>query len=145
MIVICRYNTGICFPDDFLPLGGWDSKTEFSGLTVDSLYIVYGTTVIKGYECFLICKDGYHYENYPTFLPCQLFETVNNIPSKYWVEREATDEYTGKKMIERGFQPLLDEEYFFWNLLEDCEREKKLFSEYKRRVDKEIIEFLRKK
>ncbi|OAV76282.1 Barstar (barnase inhibitor) [Bacteroidales bacterium Barb7] len=41
--------------------------------------------------------------------------------------------------------PTIYIKYFFGNLLEDCEREKKLFSEYKRCVDKEIIEFLRKK
>jgi hypothetical protein len=145
MIVTCKYNKGNILPNDLLSLAGWDANMEFNRLTIDALYVVYGISIIKDHEWFLICEDGFNKEssNFPIFLPNQLFETVNMRPSIYWIRKIQVDNYTGKEVTNIGIPELLEDEYFYSNLLEDSIKEVNIFLKYKKMIDNEVVSFLK--
>jgi hypothetical protein len=133
------FNTGKVLPKDVYKENKYDEASEFQ-VTVNKEYIVYGITTIKKYNWFLICDDTYDgtYIYYPLYLPCQLFTIIDGKISKYWLIKEGVDEYDhGERIIKFGFQELIEEEYFFGNLVEGYKREIKIFQDYKRLIDAE--------
>lgn len=146
MIAICKHTTGECLPNGIQSISGWSKEMTFPGLTISSLYIVYGISTINGYQWYLVCEDGFKEDKfvYPTYLPSQLFEIVCSKHSKYWISKEAIDDYTGERIMNIGIPEMVSEKYFLGNLLEDYEREVNLFMEYKKLIDSEVVELLKK-
>lgn len=139
MKVKCLFNTGKVLPKDVYKENRYDEASEFQ-VTINMEYIVYGITTIKKYNWFLICDDTYDgtYIYYPLYLPIHLFAIVDNQLSRYWLIKEGIDHYdNNEKILQLGFKELLEDEFFFGNLVEGYKREIKIFQDYKRLMDAE--------
>lgn len=141
MKVKCIFNTGKNIPISLYTLYGYTKNTIFDSLTIGKSYTVYSIFTMKGELWYLVCPDffnGTNY-NYPEFYPSTLFEVTDTTPSKYWITKPAKDDYDkGNKLVNNtGFINIINEEFFYGNLVEGNEREILLFKEYKQLIDSE--------
>jgi hypothetical protein len=110
-------------------------------ITVGEEYTVYGISTIRKYPWYLICRDNFDgiYVAHPMYLFYRYFEIVDNRLSNYWIVNDGNDFYNkNEKIIQFGFKEWISEEYFYSNLVEGEEREKKLFLHYKNKMDEEF-------
>ncbi len=82
---------------------------------------------------YLICGDTYddEYVTYPSLLPSSLFEIVQNKQSTLWQLKQNS--------MDIGFEEILNDKYFYGNLVEGFERNVQAFLTVKRKIDQENI------
>jgi hypothetical protein len=141
MKIKCIYNTGENIPKDLFSLYGYSENMIFEKITIGNIYIVYAIFTMKGRIWYLICSDWYDGAglNFPEFFSASLFEIIDESPSKYWISTFQNDDYDNSRelVLNTGFPNIINEEYFYGNLLEDKEREVNLFKKYKYLIDME--------
>ena len=130
MIVKCVENTGKNLPKELFSYHGWNREMEFVKVTIGKKYVVYAIKYFLGHPFYMICGDDYDglYINYPELVPSVLFEVIDNSESIFWISNR-------KKDI--GFKEIIEDEFFYGNLLEGDEENVKIFSSMKRKIDNE--------
>jgi len=133
MIVKCIDNTGINLPEDLLVHYGWNKSMIFEEITIGKTYVVYAIIHVKNIPCYMVCSDIFdgQYITYPSLLPHSLFKTVQDKYSKFWYSKEDSKDV--------GFKEVLQDEYFYGNLVEGYEKEVQMFLTLKRKIDQENI------
>ena len=133
MIVKCIEKTGYNLPEELFSHGGWSKEMIFNEVTLDKIYVVYAILYIDDQPFYMICGDDYdgEYVKYPDLLPASLFEIVDESKSKFWLTRNK------KGKNEFGFKELFKNEYFYGELVEGYEKEEKIFSMVKKKIDEE--------
>lgn len=133
MIVKCVDNTGINLPENILVHNGWNTSMIFDEITIGKKYVVYAIIHVKNIPCYLVCSDIFdgQYITYPSLLPHSLFKTVQDKQSKFWYSKDGSEDI--------GFKEILQNEYFYGNLVEGYEKEVQMFLTIKRKIDQENI------
>lgn len=92
-------------------------------LTLSKSYVVLALQEWLGVPCAFICDDISEDlpSKFPYYIPMCYFEIVDNSPSQYWI----------KKNNIIGFKELVEEEYFYYNLSEDRQREQEIYLHYR--------------
>jgi hypothetical protein len=141
MKVKCINNTGAVLPDILFTLYGYSHNMIFKWITIDRTYIVYAVFIMKRVKWYLICSDDYNGANinYPSFYPSSLFEIIDEKSSTYWVTKRMKDDYDDKQglVLNTGFPQIINEEFFYGNLVEGHEREIIIFHKFKSLIDNE--------
>lgn len=110
-------------------LEGYNLKTELP-IEIGQKSIVYGIITIKKNLWFLIDIKGL---KYPMYYPSQLFKILDGRISKYWEIKEFIDrDDDNGKGLKFGFKELIDDEYFYGELLEDSQKNIEIFNKYRR-------------
>lgn len=139
MIVKCIENTGENLPKELLTYHGWNKEMVFLKVTIGKEYVVYAIMYVENHPFYMICGDDYDglYVNYPELVPGVLFEIVDNSKSFYWMLNsiENKEERISRKNI--GFKEIIEDKFFYGNLLEGDEENVKIFSCIKRKIDNE--------
>lgn len=130
MIVKCIENTGKNLPKELVSFHGWNREMEFVKVTIGKEYVVYAIVYIENHPFYMICGDDYDglYVNYPELVPSVLFEVIDNSKSIFWISNKTKD---------IGFKEIIDDEFFYGNLIEGEEENIKIFSSMKIEIDKE--------
>lgn len=131
MIVKCKEDKGKNLSTQLFSHPGWNDEMEFAELTIGKTYIVYAIIHVEAIPFYLICGDTYDgvYVKYPSLLPSSLFEIIHNQQSTLWELKQNTKDV--------GFKEILNEKYFYGNLVEGLKREVQIFLSVKRDIDQE--------
>jgi hypothetical protein len=143
MIVKCCNTTGEYLPSKLFSYYGWTKEMDFHGITIGKEYIVYAILFIEDHPFYMICRDDYdgQYINYPSLIPSILFDIVDEKKSKFWVTKTKNNINTdSSKNVDIGFKELFQNEYFYGNLVEGYEKEIKIFSLIKKKIDEENLQ-----
>lgn len=132
-MVKCIEKTGNNLSEELFSHGGWNKEMIFNQVTLEKEYVVYAILYIDDQPFYMICGNDYdgEYVKYPHLLPASLFEIVDENKSKLWLTRDKN----GKK--EFGFKELFKNEYFYGELVEGYEKEERIFSSIKKKIDEE--------
>ncbi len=118
---------------------GWNILPDSFHLTYQKEYVVYGLDYSKeGYINFLIVDDTE--VSYPKIYPSEFFEITNNRISEYWIGTEEKEfpikNIKCPNLI--SFKEIVENEYFFEDIL-DCKNNTcEIFSKNKELMDNEF-------
>ena len=110
---------------------------ETSVLTPNNEYVVFALCTMCGEQWYLLCDDYYQTDNidsFPRYYPAMLFDVVDAVHSKYWVEYQRIDEYVDNEpeVTNYSFPEFAQDSYFYGELLEvRDENYSKVFNRYK--------------
>lgn len=120
---------------------GYNEDTDF-GLTVNKNYKVYGITTINKDQLFLICQDHFDgiYINFPRYFPRFYFEIIDGSLSNYWLLHFKIDRYdNNEEVLEIGIPPIVEDPFFYGNLVEGVPENAKIFLKFKKLIDQESM------
>ena len=125
MIVKCIGNLGKNLPKNALRQDfGIDHNYN---LIINKYYIVYCMMILDGYFLYCICDENYNY--CPYYNPSPLFTIHNNKLSKHWIF--AYNQKNGLANDAKwAFPEWANDPYYFHNLVEGENKEKKIFRKY---------------
>ena len=138
MLVKCIDKSGENLPADCLTEelrfknGGKDNAFD---LVIGKFYVVYAMALFGKYMWYAICEAN---NKFPIFSPSPFFSIENNLLSKYWVFSFQKQSYSFLANSILTFSEWSNDDYFYSNLLEGYEKEIKIFSEYKIKMDLEF-------
>ena len=119
-----------------LPEYSYNISSEFN-VDIGQISTVYGILTIKKHLWYLVARDEMEG---PMYYPSHLFEIIDGRISKYWFAKEGKDQYDNNTpIIQFGFKELVDDEYFYGELLEDNPVNEEVFKLYKTSMDNEFI------
>lgn len=118
-------------------LYSFSSETEYVELDVGKQFVVYAITTIKKHVWYLVEVQGL---SVPMYYPAHLFKITDGRLSKYWIVKEGQDDYDNKAHIVKiGFKELVEDDFFYGELLEDNPENIEVFKKYKKSMDNEFI------
>jgi hypothetical protein len=96
-------------------------------------------TINRGYVWYYLCRD--FDQKHLTLVPFFLFEIIDPRISRHWVfaplwldDLEKPDNF----FYHWGFPELVNERYFYYNLIEWEKKEEEIFASYKEKMDLEF-------
>ncbi|MEO6831171.1 MAG: hypothetical protein ABI378_02870 [Chitinophagaceae bacterium] len=117
-------------------LHGFSAETKIEELEVGKQFVVYGINTIKRHLWYLIQDNQMIY---PMYYPSALFEIIDGRLSSFWIARENLDDYDDNvKAIDIGIREIVENKYFYGELLEDNSEYKGIFDEYKKNIKNEF-------
>jgi len=138
MIVKCIERFGKNLPSDCLTAelrySERDKNVEFD-LVIGKFYVVYAMALFGKYLWYAVCEASMEF---PIFRPAPFFLIENSKLSKYWIYSYIEQQLSYLSNANFGFPEWINEDYFYNKLLNDGEREIKIFSEYKTKMDLEF-------
>jgi hypothetical protein len=118
-------------------LYGYSFDTELP-IEIGQQSVVYGITTIKKHLWYLVNVEGLAD---PMYYPCHLFKIIDGRLSKYWMAKEGQDYYDNNaSIINFGFKEIVEEEYFYGELIEDNPINVSIFRKYKELMDREYTD-----
>ncbi len=135
MKVVCIQNNFQYIDKNIYQNLGFDSDTVLP-IEIGQQSIVYAITTIKNNFWYLVDVVGLRY---PMYYPYQCFNIVDKRMSKYWQITELPDEYNDNKLgIFIGFNEMINDEYFYGELLEDNQNIIEIFNNYRKKMIEEF-------
>lgn len=123
-------------------LHGFTRDTLFDELEVGQQLVVYGINTFKKHLWYLVETQGLYgtmYHPNPMYYPSHLFKIIDGKLSKYWIVKEGKDSYDNNAIIVNwGFPELVENEYFYNELIEDISENISIFKKYKKLMDFEF-------
>jgi len=111
--------------------GLFDSDTILP-IEIGQQSIVYAIATIKRNLWYLV---DVKWLRYPMYYPRQCFKIIDKRISKYWLIGESIDEYDDNAIgIKIGFNEIINDEYFYGELLEDNEHILEIFNSYRKKM-----------
>lgn len=137
MKVSCIKNSLKSIPSNvYEGLQGYSVETEFSELEIGQQFVVYGINTFKKYPWYLIKVEGLAY---PMYYPAHLFKIIDGRLSKHWIVQEGQDDYDNEvQILEIGFKELVENKFFYGELIEDNSANNAIFNKYKALLDVEF-------
>jgi len=115
-------------PSVYESLHGFSSETELP-IEIGHQSVVYAIKTFNKNLWYLIEVKGLIE---PMYYPHQFFKIIDGRLSKYWLAKEEKDSYDNEaSVIQFGFRELIEDEYFYGNLLEDDPMKIATFAKYK--------------
>jgi hypothetical protein len=115
----------------YFEIEGYSSSTILP-IDIGQKSIVYAISTINRCLWYLIDVEGLRY---PMYYPKDCFKIIDGNISKYWSIKESIDYYSGNKLgIEIGFEEMINDEYFYGEMLEDNARNLEIFEKYRSKM-----------
>jgi hypothetical protein len=114
---------------------GYDSKAELP-IEIGQQSLVYGIATIKKSPWYLV---DVKFLKYPMYYPSHIFKILDGRISKYWIIKEFyDDDDNGNKGLNISFKELVENEYFYGELLEDNQLNLHVWKKYQKLMKNEF-------
>lgn len=132
----CIYNTVKDLPLDVLTENSNHDVTRQFDVKISKEYIVYAMTIKNNYVWYFICNKNF--SDYPSWLPCPLFEIIDKRLSKYWIFSfsRQTEKYYSQTIW--AYPDWANDPGYYENLLDGEKKERESFYKYKELMDLEF-------